>query len=423
MTPSSSVASSYGKQLLELEHQIRSQWSWPSPESGFALHVFHAARLGCPVQIEDLWSGVEPPTYAQTLAATGYALSVSPEQGVHSRSWGTGLDRLTGRDAFPADRQSFAFRPLEVLGITLGAASCEHASSDGKEWLRRVITRLARDGNTDAWSIGLYGAAASVLGVPWKELSTDFSDSPPHVLALFKWLVAAYEKAAFLEPLRKRLSDLDKMLLLACALGDPIGLDVGQAAVLSYALRRTVSERIESEISHSWQVNRETTDALTIVTNLCRRFHLFAKQLQVRRKDVPIENTGERRVRSTIEMKDEYDVQDAMHALLKLHFDDVRPEEHTPSRAGGQARMDFLLKKEKIVVEAKRMRPGLTQIKVATELAEDRELYQAHPDCQTLVCFVYDPDGVCNNPAALENDVQSDRDGFRVILIVSPRGL
>jgi REase_DpnII-MboI len=52
-------------------------------------------------------------------------------------------------------------------------------------------------------------------------------------------------------------------------------------------------------------------------------------------------------------MKDEYDVQDSLHALLKLHFDDVRREEWTPSYAGSQSRMDFLLKREKIVVETK----------------------------------------------------------------------
>jgi REase_DpnII-MboI len=34
------------------------------------------------------------------------------------------------------------------------------------------------------------------------------------------------------------------------------------------------------------------------------------------------------RDRAPFEIKDEYDVQDFLHAILKLHFDDVRPEEH-----------------------------------------------------------------------------------------------
>jgi hypothetical protein len=33
-------------------------------------------------------------------------------------------------------------------------------------------------------------------------------------------------------------------------------------------------------------------------------------------------------------LKDEYDVQDLLYALLRIFFDDVRPEEWTPSFAG-----------------------------------------------------------------------------------------
>ena len=57
----------------------------------------------------------------------------------------------------------------------------------------------------------------------------------------------------------------------------------------------------------------------------------------------------------------------------QLHFDDIRPEEWTPSYAGSSARMDFLLKKEQIVLEIKKTRKGL----VAKEAGEQLivELY------------------------------------------------
>ena len=67
------------------------------------------------------------------------------------------------------------------------------------------------------------------------------------------------------------------------------------------------------------------------------------------------------RDRVPLEIKDEYDVQDLLHAILKLHFDDVRPEEWTPSYGGNSSRMDCLLKREQIVVEAKMTRKGLDQ--------------------------------------------------------------
>jgi hypothetical protein len=68
------------------------------------------------------------------------------------------------------------------------------------------------------------------------------------------------------------------------------------------------------------------------VLAVCDRFHSIARQLAQRRED-----------RTTLEIEDEYDVQDLLHALLRLYFDDIRPEEWTPSYGGASSRMDFLL--------------------------------------------------------------------------------
>jgi len=78
--------------------------------------------------------------------------------------------------------------------------------------------------------------------------------------------------------------------------------------------------------------------SINIVRKICSRFHLVTKQLRDHRR----EN------RNTIIIEDEYDVQDLLHALLKIFYDDIRPEEWTPSYAGGSSRMDFLIKNEKI---------------------------------------------------------------------------
>ena len=64
----------------------------------------------------------------------------------------------------------------------------------------------------------------------------------------------------------------------------------------------------------------------------CRRFPLFVDRLQNRQRS-----------RNPVCVDDEYDVQDLLHAILKLHFDDVRPEEVTPSYAGSASRVDFYL--------------------------------------------------------------------------------
>jgi hypothetical protein len=150
-----------------------------------------------------------------------------------------------------------------------------------------------------------------------------------------------------------------------------------------------------------------------LVVTLCRRFPRAARRLSVRHDPEK---------RSGIEIKDEYDVQDVMHAFLNLHFDDVRPEETTPSFAGASSRVDFVLKNERIGIEVKKTRPGLTSKEARDQLATDIVTYGAHPDFNVLVCFVYDPDRYIKNAAGFEADLQSVRtDKLDVRVVIAPR--
>ena len=151
-------------------------------------------------------------------------------------------------------------------------------------------------------------------------------------------------------------------------------------------------------------------DGFYLLEHVCERFHLVSRQLRDRHDN-----------RGTLDVDDEYDVQDLLHALLHLHFDDIRPEEWTPSYAGAGSRMDFLLKQEKIVVEVKKTRKGLAGKEIGDQLIIDIQRYQTHPDCKALICFVYDPEGRIANPRGLENDLKSDNDGLKVRVIIAPK--
>ena len=83
--------------------------------------------------------------------------------------------------------------------------------------------------------------------------------------------------------------------------------------------------------------------------------------------------------------------------------------------------MDFLLKPEQIVVEAKMTRQSLGQKDLANQLAVDILRYQSHQDCKMLICFVYDPSGKCITPTALENDLSKNHADLRVIVVVRPK--
>ncbi len=150
-------------------------------------------------------------------------------------------------------------------------------------------------------------------------------------------------------------------------------------------------------------------DSLQIIDNICYRFHLVAKQLEKR-------HDGS----STITIKNEYDMQDLFHALLRLHFDDIRSEEPTPSHANFSSRIDFRLKKEQIIIELKMTRSSLSTKELVKQLANDKEFYRSQPDCKYLVCFVYDPDERIDNPAGL-NDLEGENEAFKTIVVVAPK--
>jgi hypothetical protein len=155
---------------------------------------------------------------------------------------------------------------------------------------------------------------------------------------------------------------------------------------------------------------KDRFDPYLLVERLCFRFHSVARQLRNRHDD-----------RQTLIVKDEYDVQDLYHGILRIFFDDIRPEEWTPSYAGKSSRMDFLLKDYKIVVETKMTRKGLGAKEIGTQLIDDIARYKQHQECNTLVCFVYDPEGLVANPAGLEKDLSTEQDGFIVKVLIVPR--
>lgn len=143
---------------------------------------------------------------------------------------------------------------------------------------------------------------------------------------------------------------------------------------------------------------------------LCERFHQVARQLRAR-------HAG----RYTLDVRDEYDVQDLIHGLLRIFFDDVRPEEWTPNFAGASARMDFLVPEVRTVLETKKTREGLGAKEIGEQLIIDIAKYKEHPKCKRLICLVYDPDGRITNARGLETDLTKKHGELEVQVLIVPR--
>ena len=77
------------------------------------------------------------------------------------------------------------------------------------------------------------------------------------------------------------------------------------------------------------------------------------------------------------------------------------------------------MKNEQVVIETKMGRKELTAARLGDELIADIARYQSHPDCKTLWCFAYDPQGYIRNPSGLERDLSKPHGsmGVRVFIL------
>lgn len=180
-------------------------------------------------------------------------------------------------------------------------------------------------------------------------------------------------------------------------------VDVGY----SYVTEEQKYQFIDTETAPDYADKQDILEEIELVTS---RFPIVARQLENRYND-----------RATIEIGDEYDVQDLLHGLLRIYFQDVREEEWSPSYAGTSPRIDFLLKNDSVGVEVKMARSNHKQKAIKEELAIDKDHYRSHPECDTLVCFVYDPEFVIENPIGFENDISEETSNLDSHVFVYPK--
>lgn len=167
---------------------------------------------------------------------------------------------------------------------------------------------------------------------------------------------------------------------------------------------------LEAPQKESRESGQEETRTLDTLRRICARFHLVARQLRLRKE-----------YRPTLEITDEYDLQDLFYALLRLQFDEVGTEEWAPGYANGARRTSYLLDWDRTVVIVKQTRSGLTTKELAEQVKSDAAHYSTRPNGTTLLCFIYDPEGRVGNPRGLEADLTTVSDTYMVEVIVAPK--
>jgi hypothetical protein len=150
-----------------------------------------------------------------------------------------------------------------------------------------------------------------------------------------------------------------------------------------------------------------------IINSIFRNFPRFIRQMHVRH-----DNRGQ----IIPKINDEYDVQDIIHALLMLFFDDVRAEDPIPNIAGASSRIDFFLEEEKIGIEIKIANTNHRSKKIGEEIADDILKYKKRNDINYLFFFIYDPEFMIDNPIGFEKDINKcSTNNLQIKTIVSPQ--
>jgi hypothetical protein len=130
------LSTAYATLRDELRGAIASA-PWPSPEAGFLDHL--QTTNGTPAPQRSL--ATERLDETPILASAGYQYA-NPNffrPAAYDHEWARHFRRLAQRQAFPLDRESYFYRPLDLLGICIGARHCPVLTDDDRKWLQQVL--------------------------------------------------------------------------------------------------------------------------------------------------------------------------------------------------------------------------------------------------------------------------------------------
>lgn len=149
-------------------------------------------------------------------------------------------------------------------------------------------------------------------------------------------------------------------------------------------------------------------EKMSILISIFQNFHRFAQQLKERQnhaKPILIEN--------------EYALQDFIHAILRLHFQNVKNEFPLPDYCGKTSRIDFYLKEERIGIEVKFVSENLKADNLRKQLIEDKAQYINSRCFDEIIFFIYDPQTLLNKPEVFY-DIEGHTNEYDIRVIVSP---
>ena len=175
-------------------------------------------------------------------------MAVSEPQPEDLSRWREGMKRLVKREPFPRDRQTFAYRPTELVGLAVGISTTEGRSSPSAVWIKSVLQDLpGKSPPTNAWALLLYHYAAAILGVQFPlAIPARLSEYDTTELGL---LIALLAQGSGFKATEFDASAAQNALLERVVTESPIARDTERLAALFGALSLSLKTRISASSS------------------------------------------------------------------------------------------------------------------------------------------------------------------------------
>jgi hypothetical protein len=149
-------------------------------------------------------------------------------------------------------------------------------------------------------------------------------------------------------------------------------------------------------------LSRVFMSRIEIVDEILQGFHAGAQHLRSRPRSEKKTAIG------LYVIKDEYDVQDLLYAMLKPILPDLTYEDPVSKKGGRAGRVDLKSKQLRLIIEIKYCYEGKTNsAKISEDLMKGVELYG--PDCDNLRFFIYDPSASLHDAENLARDLSGER--------------
>lgn len=139
----------------------------------------------------------------------------------------------------------------------------------------------------------------------------------------------------------------------------------------------------------------QNIDVDELIYKICNNFNRFDINIKRRYNN-----------RNTIEIQDEYDLQDSLFAILKLFIEDIRKEDYVPSYCGKNSRVDFFIPELKVAIETKMTNNNLKDKEIGEQLLIDIGRYKGNPNIKKVIFFIYDKNAFITNPHGILKDIE-----------------